>query len=78
VSNAYEGAPPGSYEGTSQGGGAYVEGTTPDQGKAHSFYNPENPEERVGEIRQKKSSLETTSQEIARDQKKNTFKPQRY
>jgi len=77
-SSAYEGAVPGSYEGTSEGGGAYVEGTTPDQGKSHDFYNPDNPTERVGEIREKRSSLETTSQEIARDQKKNTFKPQRY
>ena len=77
-SSAYEGSVPGSYEGTSSGGGAYVEGTTPDQGRSHEFYNPDNPTERVGEIREKRSSLETTSQEIARDQKKNTFKPQRY
>ena len=77
-SSAYEGSVPGSYEGTSHGGGAYLEGTTPDQGKSHEFYNPDNPTERVGEIREKKSSLETTSQEIARDQKKSTFKPQRY
>jgi hypothetical protein len=78
ITNAYEGTPPGSYEGTNQSGGAYAEGTSPNQGQAHTFYNPENPEERVGEIRQKKSTLETTSQETAREQKKGTFKPQRY
>jgi len=79
ITDAYEGSVPGSYQGTSAGGGAYLEGTAPDQGRSHNFYNPDNPDERVGEIRgREKSSLETTSQQTAREQRKNTFKPQRY
>ena len=75
IASAYEGAPPGSYEGTVHGSGAYAEGTAPDQGQAHNFYDPENPIDRVGEIRGEKTSV---LESAARKTKQNGFRPQRY